>query len=52
MTNDIADRALASLREKYMKLLEFVKYIANDNSRIFVDLDDEAKELLKEIGEL
>ena len=36
---------------RHDKMLEFIKEIANDNSRVFIDLDDQAKDLLKEIGE-
>lgn len=40
------------LQEKYVMLVEFVKDIATGRDRVFFDLDDEAKDLLKEIGEL
>lgn len=42
---------ISRIAKKYQKLLEFVKEIAEDQSRIFVDLDDIAKKLLEEIGE-
>lgn len=41
---------IEQLRFDFYKLLEFVKEIANDDS--FINLDDKAKDLLREIGEL
>lgn len=51
-TDRFYENQIEELRKGYWKLLEFVKEIAADQSRIFVDLDDRAKDLLKEIGEL
>jgi hypothetical protein len=36
---------------RYNLMLDFIKELANSESRIFTDLDEQARDLLEEMGE-